>query len=141
MHATRDSRKEENSQSSSVRAVDSISRPEFHGIFDRVSMDVELKGATTAVGIENRLRIARHYAKTKAKAAKKWFMRKSYGFRAEELDKLIEHDFAGRSIHEAIVWPIGKVADTLLYGREEALRFMHAHVILVRKSSSLLRLV
>ena len=102
--------------------MDSLSRPEFSGIFNRVSMDIELKGATSSVGIENRLKIARHYSKTRAKVAKKAFMRKSYGFKAEELDKLIEHDFAGRAIYEANRDLKGKIAETLMYGREEALK-------------------
>lgn len=102
--------------------MDSLSRPEFHGIFDRVSMDVELEGATTAISIENRLKVERHYAKTRAKTAKRRYARRFYKFKAEELDRLLEHDFAGRAIYTANIDPKGIVAQTLLYGRGEARR-------------------
>ena len=102
--------------------LDSLSIPEFAGIFDRVSMDIDLAGATTGIAIENRLKVHRHYAKTRARSAKRVRGRKFYGFKAEELDKLIEHDFSGRAIHEANVRPKGLICQTLLYGREEALK-------------------
>ena len=100
--------------------MDSVSRPEFHGIFDRVSMDVELKGAASAIAIENRLKIVRHQSKKRVKAAKRRFARRFYGFKAEEFDKLIEHDFADRAIYEANRDRRGIIAQTLLYGREKA---------------------
>ena len=82
-------------------------------------MDVELGGATTGIAIENRLKIARHYAKTKSKTAKIGYAKKFYGFKGEELDKLIEHDFPDRAIFEANLHPKGIIHQTLLYGREE----------------------
>lgn len=100
--------------------MDSISRPEFHAIFDRVSIDVDLKDATNALAIENRLKVVRHQSKTRAKAAKVELGRKFYGFKAEEFDKLIEHNFAGRTISEAARDRKGIIALTLFYGREEA---------------------
>jgi len=100
--------------------MDSVSRPEFHRIFDRVSMDIDLQGATNAVSIENRLKVARHMSKTRAKAAKVTLGRQFYGFKAEELDKLIEHDFAGRAIFEAHREPKGIIALTLIHGRQMA---------------------
>jgi len=100
--------------------MDSISRPEFAGIFDRVTMDVDLKGCTSAIQIGNYLKIARHYAKTKSKESKWEFNRRAYGFKAEEFDKLLEYDFAGRVISEAQREPKGIVALTLIHGRQMA---------------------
>ena len=112
-----------------VTKMDSISRPEFHGIFDRVSMGVELAGATTAIRIENRLKIESHRAKSISKDIKDVRLRKLrkfYWFKAEKLDKLKEHDFAGRAIHEANIYPKDIIAQTLLHGREEALKKIKA---------------
>ena len=100
--------------------MDSVTRQEFHKIFDRVSMDVDLQGATNAVFIENRLKIVRHMSKTKAKDAKLALGRQFYGFKTEELDKLIEHDFAGRAIFEAHIDPHGIINLTLIHGRQMA---------------------
>lgn len=85
-------------------------------------MDVELKGATTGIAIENRLKIARHYAKIRAKTAKRAYARKFYGYKTEEIDKLVEHDFADRAIFEANIHPKGIIHQTLIYGREDARR-------------------
>jgi hypothetical protein len=112
-----------------VRKLDSISRPEFAGIFDRVSLVVELAGATTALRIENRLKIEIHRAKSISKDIKEVrlrALRKFYWSKAEKLDKLKEHDFAGRAIHEANRDPKGSIALTLLHGREEAMKRIKA---------------
>jgi hypothetical protein len=100
--------------------LDSISRPEYTGIFCRFSMDVDLKGATNAMAIENRLKVARAESKARAKAAKVTLGKQFYGFKAEQFDKLIEHDFAGRAIFEAMRDRKGIIALTLIYGRQEA---------------------
>jgi hypothetical protein len=109
--------------------LDSVPTPEFHGIFDRVSAYVELAGAKTPIRIENRMRVEIHRAKSIAKdikAARLLNLRKHYWFRAEQLDKLKEHDFADRAIFEANKDPNGFIAKTLLYGREEAMRQIKA---------------
>jgi len=100
--------------------MDSISRPEFAAIFDRVSTTVDLRGATSAARIGNYLKIVRQYSKDKAKESKWSWERKRHGYAAEEYDKLIEHDFAGRTIYEANRNPRGIIALTLKYGKREA---------------------
>lgn len=79
-----------------------------------------MRGATTAISIDNRLKVTRHYAKTRAKTSRRRYVRKFYGFKAEELDKLVEHNFADRAIYQANIRPKGIIHQTLLYGREEA---------------------
>jgi hypothetical protein len=106
--------------------MDSISSPELARIFDRVNLTIDMKGAYNAAAIENRLKIAKHMCKTNAKIAETVTERKTYAFRAEEYDKLIEHNFAGRVIFEAIMHPRGIISQTLLYGTEEAERRMQA---------------
>jgi hypothetical protein len=100
--------------------LDSIPSYVFHQIFDRASHDVDLQGCRTAIQIENRLRTARHHAKKLAKTARNANRRKRWWYQAEQLDKLIEHNFAGRAIHETHRNPRGLVALTLLYGRKTA---------------------
>ena len=134
-----------------MREVDSVSRPEFHKIFDRISARVDLEGATTAIAIENRMKLSVLLAKNKAESIRKlkdlrrtlrrelgkkasefdkqiWrlkaginrMMASQIMYRAEQIDKLIEHDFAGRAIFEANRAPKGIIANTLRYGRKEA---------------------
>jgi|GEM_PF-2828397 hypothetical protein len=114
--------------------MDSVSRPEFAKIFDRVSSDIDLEGATSAAAINNRMKVEIHKAKTnvteernrakesKIKVAIDYHSAYSAysAYAAEELDKLIAHDFAGRTIFEANLNPKGMVSQTLLYGRVEA---------------------
>ena len=133
--------------------MDSVSRPEFHKIFDRISAYVDLKGATTAIAIENRMKIAIFMSKKQAESIKligdlKRTLRRELGrkasefdkqifrlksginraivrqtrYRAENINKLMEHDFAGRAIFEANIAPKGIIANTLRYGRKEALK-------------------
>ena len=99
--------------------MDSVSRPEFGKIFERTSWQVDFGGATTALGINNRMKIEIHRAKNKVKQSKIGVIREFHGFSAEQLDKLIAHDFAGRTVFEANLAPKGIIAQTLLYGREE----------------------
>ena len=109
--------------------MDSLSSYEFHKIFKRVDVVVELAGATTGTRIENRLNIEIHRSKSIAKDIKEprlMNLRKFYRSKADKLDKLKEHDFAGRAIHEANVRPKGIIAQTLLYGREEAMKRIKA---------------
>jgi len=131
--------------------VDSVSRPEFHKIFDRISTDVDLKGATTAIAIENRMKLAVFMKKKEVESIRliedlKRTLRRELGrkasefdkqiwrlksginrvmaaqrrYRADQIDKLIEHDFAGRAIFEANRAPKGIIAMTLRYGKKEA---------------------
>jgi len=109
--------------------MDSLSRPEFGKIFDRVSIGVELAGATTAIRIENRLKIETRRARSIAKDIKEvrlLKLRRFYGSKAERLDKLIEKDFAGRAIFEANRAPKEIIAQTLLHGRKEAIKRVRA---------------
>jgi hypothetical protein len=60
--------------------------------------------ATTPVFIENRMKIEIHRAKRIARDIKPERLRavrKHYWFKADQLDKLMENDFAGRAIYEA----------------------------------------
>ena len=106
--------------------VDSISRPEFHAIFDRVSKNIDLKRCTTAQAIEEELKDVRDKSKAKHKIAKASEIARTrekavvFGKRAEWLDTLIEHDFAGRTIFEAYREPKGIIALTLIHGRQMA---------------------
>ena len=100
--------------------MDSVPSFIFHQIFDRASHDVDLQGCRTAIQIENRLKIARHHAKKLAKTARNAHSRKRWWYQAEQFDKLIEHNFAGRAIHETHRNPRGLVALTLLFGRKTA---------------------
>lgn len=133
--------------------MDSVSRPEFHKIFDRISTDVDLKGATTAIAIENRMKVAVFMKKKEVESIRliedlKRTLRRELGrkasefdrqiwrlksginraiarqtrYRAEQINKLMEHDFAGRAIFEGNRAPKGIIANTLRYGREEALK-------------------
>jgi len=105
--------------------MDSVSSPELAGIFERVSDHVDLRGATSAWQIEKRMRHTIDKYKTMVKierAADK--PRKSrikeFGHAADELDKLVEHDFSTRVIDEANRRPKSVIAQTLLYGSEKA---------------------
>jgi ATPase subunit of ABC transporter with duplicated ATPase domains len=91
-------------------------------IFGRLSIEVNLTGCTTVAAIENALRIARHEAKVKAKTAKSWQARRRWWFKADEIDKLIEHGFAERVIAEARRRPRGFIALTLRFGRKTAMQ-------------------
>jgi hypothetical protein len=100
--------------------MDSVTRYEFHKIFDRVSENIDLKGRTSALAIELKLKDVRDRSKAKFKIYKASAKRVEAGRRAEWLDTLIEHDFAGRTIFEAIRNPRGMIALTLKHGRQEA---------------------
>ena len=106
--------------------MDSIPSYEFHKIFNRVSLDVPLTGCNTATAISNSLRIARHKAKNNAKKETTRSARKYWFFKAEEQDKLLEHDFAGRVMFEANRKPKGFIALSLIYGRKTAKQKINA---------------
>lgn len=100
--------------------MDSVTRYEFHKIFDRVSAHINLKNCTSALAIELKLTDVRDRSKAKFKICKARAKRVEAGRRAEWLDTLIEHDFAGRTIFEASRNPRGIIALTLIHGRQEA---------------------
>lgn len=104
--------------------MDSISRYEFHEIFDRVSMYIDLTGCISALAIEQALVEARGRSKAKSKISRTDTARARHGRRAELLDNLIENDFAGRAVYEARANPTGSIALTLRYGRQEARRII-----------------
>ena len=102
--------------------MDSVQRYEFHEIFDRFSRNVDLEGCMSALAIEQKMIEVRDRSKAKSKASATRTGRAKFGGRAEWLDTLIEHDFAGRAIFEAARNPRGIIAMTLKYGRQEAQR-------------------
>jgi hypothetical protein len=131
--------------------LDSVSRAEFHEIFDRLSAKVELRGATTPAEIEKRMALSVWVSKKEAESIRKledlrktlrrelgkkagefqkqiWRLKQGINraiatrrrYDAEQIDKLLEHDFAGRAIFEARTAPMGIISMTLLYGKNEA---------------------
>jgi hypothetical protein len=74
--------------------MDHVSRPEFARIFDRVSAMVDLQGATTAVEIENRMRVASYLFRKKAQSLRmikelRKQLQRELGRRASGLDRQI----------------------------------------------------
>lgn len=116
--------------------MDSISWPDFVKIFSRTSHSVDLKGATAAWLINERLEECRDY-----------HFQQAYKFREQgrhglakyhieissNLDTLIEHDFPVRTIREANRDVRGLIAQSLIYGPDEAeLRvraYRKAHIV------------
>jgi len=96
--------------------------PEVEAVFTRVSSKIDVEGATDAAELESRLQFYVDINKTRAKIAKRKTTRIRDNYRAEQVDKLIEHGFPDRVINEAIKAPKGIIAQTLLYGKEEAKR-------------------
>lgn len=112
--------------------MDSVSSPELAEIFERVSDYVDLKGATNAWEIDRRMRYTIDKCRTIVKIERAADRpRKSrietFGYAAEQLDKLVEHDFPSRVIGEANRRPKGMIAQTLLYGSEKARRRVAAY--------------
>lgn len=118
---------------------------------------MDLKGATTAIAIENRMKLAIFQAREEAKSIRKLedlrrTLRRELGKKASDFDKqiwrlkaginramaarmrydaeqtkkLLDHDFAGRAIFEGNIAPKGIIANTLRYGRKEALERIRA---------------
>jgi hypothetical protein len=104
--------------------MDSVSSPEVAEIFDRLSLYTDMQGATNAAAIEHRLLFVRQICKFKAKMSKRLTTRARYGYRTEQLDKLIEKGFPERAIVEANRYPKGIISLTLRYGRQEAKRIL-----------------
>jgi hypothetical protein len=104
--------------------MDTIQRYEFHAIFDRVSTNIDLKGCTSALAIEIALAEARDKSKVKFKTYRMKAKKVRFGRKAEWLDTLVEHDFAGRAIFEAHRNQRGLIALTLIHGRQKAQRIL-----------------
>jgi len=102
--------------------MDSVSSYEFHGIFDRVSIYIDLQGCVTAQAINEKLWKARETCKRKYLEAKNPFERTKYRNAVAGYVNLIRHGFANRVLEEAAIEPNGPIANTLLYGRAEAKR-------------------
>jgi hypothetical protein len=103
-----------------------LSTPEFGKLFARASEDFDLEGCTTPQQIDNALKHEIRKSKDKTNKSKVGVVRAYHAYRTEQLDKLIEKDFAGRAIAEANKNPKGLIAQTLLHGRKEALRRIFA---------------
>jgi CO dehydrogenase/acetyl-CoA synthase alpha subunit len=106
--------------------VDSVSSPELAALFRRVSDYVNMKGATDALRIETRMRHVVELCKTAVKIERasekpRKSRIKTFGYRAEQLDKLIEAGFPDRVVVEALRYPRGFIARTLR-GIEQAQR-------------------
>jgi hypothetical protein len=102
--------------------MDSLSSPEFHKIFNRVTEYIDLKGKFMVEEIEEELRKAREKclklrrkAETSQDRAK--FKRSAIGY-----GNLLEYGFSSRVVYEANVNPKGIVAMTLKYGKKVAKR-------------------
>jgi len=94
--------------------------------FDRLSVLVDFTGCTSALLIENKMRLEVNRARALSKTSKNPWQRERWGLKAERLDVLIEQGFPERAIREAIRYPRGMIAQTLLHGRAEARRIIQA---------------
>lgn len=102
--------------------MDFMPDKEFHKLFDRISIIVDLRGAATPREINKRLnRKIKEY---------RYLSRKGQlaSFRASRmpdfLKRLISAGFGMRTIDEAVANPRGKIALTLKYGRGKARRIL-----------------
>jgi hypothetical protein len=107
--------------------VDSISSPELAKIFGRLPAAIELKGATDAAELERRMQFYIDVQRARAMIAKREKTKDANIWRAEQIDKLIEHEFPERVIREALRQPRGLIAQTLLHGKAEAKRRVLAY--------------
>jgi hypothetical protein len=99
-----------------------LSTPEFGKWFDRMSEDMDMEGCTTAIELESLLKSEIRVSKNKARDSKVGVVRAYHAYRAEQLFKALEKDFAGRAIREAVLHPQGYISLTLQYGRKDAIR-------------------
>lgn len=98
--------------------MDFMPDKEFHGIFDRVTYRVSLKGAGTPAEVNEKLR---HKIKAYKYLQEKERLKKDRARRLiSQYRKLIFAGFGRRTIDEAVARPQGKVALTLQYGRKKA---------------------
>lgn len=108
--------------------METVLSREFGELFDRLSGQIDLQGCTTAALLEAKLIEVRDMHKTQYNIAKESVHARVrakaavYARKAEQLDTLIENNFAGRTIYEAGKNPRGMIAMTLKYGKQEARR-------------------
>jgi hypothetical protein len=100
--------------------MDSISSYEFHEIFDRVTVYIDLEGKCTEYEIQKSLEFARDKCRRLAEKAKTAKERNSLKRDAISYNNLVQNRFAARVIEEATNNPDGIIALTLLYGKAEA---------------------
>lgn len=103
--------------------LDFVPDREFHGVFMRISADVDLRGAFTPEEVNARLIAA---AKAYKSLAKRGYLGAKYAYRrADNLEKLVytagKTDFGTRAISTARRHPYGIENLTLNYGRERAI--------------------
>lgn len=106
--------------------MDSISSYEFHTIFDRTTISVDLQGKVSVQSINEELWKARHKCKRKYLEAQNAYERTKYRNAVARYSNLIQNGFAKRTIKEALIEPDGFIANTLLFGRAEAKRRLDA---------------
>lgn len=112
--------------------MDSITRGEFHGIFNRVSKTINLKGCRSPDDIDKKLANAEHYYKKARSVVGKdtkedRFIRKRLSRKAKHARQLIENGsptFSQMIFIEAADNPHGIVNMTLHYGRKKAREIM-----------------
>jgi hypothetical protein len=114
--------------------LDFLPDREFHPLFKRVSQKINLKGCETKQDIDGRLKSRINRLKNRKRELRK------HGYSSGALDrnreqwvKLLDHNFGGRTMDEAIARPRGIEGLTLKYGASKASE------ILYRRSRSRLR--
>jgi len=100
--------------------MDSVPSYEFHKIFRRVSVNVNLKGAFTPEEIDEKLERAQKKFQIKAKRAATEAKKKRLYKKAKAIEILQDKNFSEKTIAEAISNRYGIVNLTLHYGREKA---------------------
>jgi hypothetical protein len=100
--------------------MDSVSSPEFAGIFDRTSGKLKLQGRTSSDAINKKLNNVKNKCLEMRRVAKSSKVRARLKRTALQYQNLIDYGFAERTIREARAKPNGIVALTLIYGKEEA---------------------
>lgn len=100
--------------------MDSVPSYEFYKIFGRVSHFVELKGAFNAEVIEERLIMVKEKFRREAKRARGEAERRRLYKKARAIEILLDRNFAGKTIAEAMRNRYGIVNLTLHYGRKKA---------------------
>jgi hypothetical protein len=106
--------------------MDSIPSFEFHEIFSRVSIYVDLQGKVTAQAMNEELWKAREKCKRKHLEARNAYDRVKFRNVVARYGNLIRNGFAQRTLKEALIEPEGFIANTLLFGRIEAKRRLDA---------------
>lgn len=100
--------------------MDSIPRYEFHKIFQRVSCDVNLKGASTPEEIDRRLEKAARNFREMARETTYEIERMRLLKKAKSIEILKEKGFANATIREAVDNIYGLVGLTLRFDRRKA---------------------